>query len=198
MIKPHFVRKGCAGRVQIAILPQFLAIEPHFYQNAFEMQRFSKLQLSDCQRERPTGQRDRDNGTTGTRQRDNGNGTTGRAVPNPSSDIGGSSGSQPSQPLYLHRKNTKARLHQVVSGIPWSRQWWSWCQPRTWEVPTSSTESGATVHASFLAMNRYKWEIFGNDIYNENITLVIGVIIPFITGYRLEIIGPQHNCTYIK
>ena len=75
MIKPHFVRKGCAGRVQIAILPQFLAIEPHFYQNAFEMQRFSKLQLSDCQRERPTGQRDNGTGTTGTRQRERDNGT---------------------------------------------------------------------------------------------------------------------------
>ena len=64
----------------------FLAIEPHFYQNACEMQRFSKLQLSDRQRERPTGQRDnghgttgqreRDNGTTGTGQRDNGTGST--------------------------------------------------------------------------------------------------------------------------
>ena len=29
-IEPHFVRKGCAGRVQIAILLQLLAIEPHF------------------------------------------------------------------------------------------------------------------------------------------------------------------------
>ena len=29
-IEPHFVRKGCAGEVEIAILPQFLAIEPHF------------------------------------------------------------------------------------------------------------------------------------------------------------------------
>ena len=29
-IEPHFVRKGCAGRLEIAILPQFLAIEPHF------------------------------------------------------------------------------------------------------------------------------------------------------------------------
>ena len=29
-IEPHFVRKGCAGQVEIAILPQFLAIEPHF------------------------------------------------------------------------------------------------------------------------------------------------------------------------
>ena len=29
-IDPHFVRKGCAGQVEIAILPQFLAIEPHF------------------------------------------------------------------------------------------------------------------------------------------------------------------------
>ena len=29
-IEPHFVRKGCAGPVEIAILPQFLAIEPHF------------------------------------------------------------------------------------------------------------------------------------------------------------------------
>ena len=48
------------------ILPQFLAIEPHFYQNACEMQRFSKLQLSDRQRERPTGQRERDNGTGST------------------------------------------------------------------------------------------------------------------------------------
>ena len=75
-IKPHFVRKGCAGRVQIAILPQFLALEPHFYQNAFEMQRFSKLQLSDRQRERPTGQRDNGNGTTGQRERDNGTGST--------------------------------------------------------------------------------------------------------------------------
>ena len=31
-IEPHFVRKGCAGQVEIAILPQFLAIEPHFVQ----------------------------------------------------------------------------------------------------------------------------------------------------------------------
>ena len=29
-IEPHFMRKGCAGQVEIAILPQFLAIEPHF------------------------------------------------------------------------------------------------------------------------------------------------------------------------
>ena len=29
-IEPHFVRKGCAGTRGIAILPQFLAIEPHF------------------------------------------------------------------------------------------------------------------------------------------------------------------------
>ena len=29
-IEPHFVRKSCAGQVEIAILPQFLAIEPHF------------------------------------------------------------------------------------------------------------------------------------------------------------------------
>ena len=29
-IEPHFVRKGCAGQVEIAILPQFWAIEPHF------------------------------------------------------------------------------------------------------------------------------------------------------------------------
>jgi len=29
-IEPHFVRKGCAGRLEIAILPQFLAIESHF------------------------------------------------------------------------------------------------------------------------------------------------------------------------
>jgi len=29
-IEPHFARKGCAGQVEIAILPQFLAIEPHF------------------------------------------------------------------------------------------------------------------------------------------------------------------------
>ena len=29
-IEPHFVRTGCAGRLEIAILPQFLAIEPHF------------------------------------------------------------------------------------------------------------------------------------------------------------------------
>ena len=29
-IEPHFVRKGCAGQVEIAILPQFLTIEPHF------------------------------------------------------------------------------------------------------------------------------------------------------------------------
>ena len=78
MIKPHFVRKGCAGRVQISILPQFLAIEPHFYQNAFEMQRFSKLQLSDCQRGRPTGQRDNGTGTTGQRERDNGTTGTGQ------------------------------------------------------------------------------------------------------------------------
>ena len=29
-IEPHFVRKGCAGQVAIVILPQFLTIEPHF------------------------------------------------------------------------------------------------------------------------------------------------------------------------
>ena len=31
-IEPHFVRKSCAGRIEIAILPQFLAIEPHVVQ----------------------------------------------------------------------------------------------------------------------------------------------------------------------
>ena len=29
-IEPHFVRKGCARTREIAILHQFLAIEPHF------------------------------------------------------------------------------------------------------------------------------------------------------------------------
>ena len=29
-IEPHFVRKGCAGQLQIAILTKFLTIEPHF------------------------------------------------------------------------------------------------------------------------------------------------------------------------
>ena len=29
-IEPHFVRKGCAGHLEIAILPQFLTIEPRF------------------------------------------------------------------------------------------------------------------------------------------------------------------------
>ena len=29
-IEPHFVRKGCAGPLEIAILHQFLTIEPHF------------------------------------------------------------------------------------------------------------------------------------------------------------------------
>ena len=29
-IEPHFVRKGCAGHLEIAILLQFLAIEPRF------------------------------------------------------------------------------------------------------------------------------------------------------------------------
>ena len=29
-IEPHFVRKGCAGQLEIAILPEFLAIDPHF------------------------------------------------------------------------------------------------------------------------------------------------------------------------
>jgi len=29
-IEPSFGRKGCAGRLEIAILPQFSAIEPHF------------------------------------------------------------------------------------------------------------------------------------------------------------------------
>ena len=29
-INPHLVRKGCARRFEIAILGQFLAIEPHF------------------------------------------------------------------------------------------------------------------------------------------------------------------------
>ena len=33
-IEPHFVRKGCAGQVEIAILLQFLTIEPHFVQNS--------------------------------------------------------------------------------------------------------------------------------------------------------------------
>ena len=81
---PSFVRSkliSCEKVAPDACKSQFLAIEPHFYQNACEMQRFSKLQLSDCQRQRPTGQRER---TTGQRERDNG--TTGRAVPNPSSE----------------------------------------------------------------------------------------------------------------
>ena len=30
VIEPRFVRKGCAGHLQIAILLQFLAIEPRF------------------------------------------------------------------------------------------------------------------------------------------------------------------------
>ena len=29
-IEPRFVRKGCGGHLEIALLPQFLAIEPHF------------------------------------------------------------------------------------------------------------------------------------------------------------------------
>ena len=29
-IEPHFVRKGCTEQLEIAILPEFLAIEPHF------------------------------------------------------------------------------------------------------------------------------------------------------------------------
>ena len=29
-IEPRFVRKGCAGRLELALLPQFLTIEPHF------------------------------------------------------------------------------------------------------------------------------------------------------------------------
>ena len=29
-IEPHFVRKGCAGRLELALLPQFLTIEPRF------------------------------------------------------------------------------------------------------------------------------------------------------------------------
>ena len=29
-IEPHFVRKGCTAHFEIAIFPQFLAIEPHF------------------------------------------------------------------------------------------------------------------------------------------------------------------------
>ena len=29
-IELHFMQKGCAGQVKIAILPQFFAIEPHF------------------------------------------------------------------------------------------------------------------------------------------------------------------------
>ena len=33
-IEPHFVRKGCAGRLEIAIFPQFLTIEPHFVRKA--------------------------------------------------------------------------------------------------------------------------------------------------------------------
>ena len=67
---PSFVRSNlisCERVAPDACKSQFLAIEPHFYQNACEMQRFSKLQLSDCQRQRPTGQRDNGNGTTGQR-----------------------------------------------------------------------------------------------------------------------------------
>jgi len=29
-IEPDFVRQGCRGHFKIAILPEFLAIEPHF------------------------------------------------------------------------------------------------------------------------------------------------------------------------
>ena len=29
-IDPHFVRKGCGGTDEIAVLPQFLTIDPHF------------------------------------------------------------------------------------------------------------------------------------------------------------------------
>jgi len=29
-IEPHFVRKGCAGRLELALFPQFLTIEPRF------------------------------------------------------------------------------------------------------------------------------------------------------------------------
>ena len=32
LMEHHFVRKGCAGSFKIAILPQFLPIEPHFVQ----------------------------------------------------------------------------------------------------------------------------------------------------------------------
>ena len=34
-IEPHFVRKGCAGHLEIAILHQFLAIEPHFVRKGY-------------------------------------------------------------------------------------------------------------------------------------------------------------------
>ena len=30
VIEPHFARKGCAGRLELSLLPQFLALEPHF------------------------------------------------------------------------------------------------------------------------------------------------------------------------
>ena len=29
-LEPHFVRKGCTGRLELSLLPQFLALEPHF------------------------------------------------------------------------------------------------------------------------------------------------------------------------
>ena len=34
-IEPHFVRKGCAGQFEIAILPQFSAIESHFVRKGY-------------------------------------------------------------------------------------------------------------------------------------------------------------------
>ena len=38
-IEPHFVQKGCDRTREIAILPQFLAIEPHFVRKGCDRMR---------------------------------------------------------------------------------------------------------------------------------------------------------------
>ena len=56
-IEPRFVRKGCAGQVEIAILP---AIEPHFVQNGCDgnpeiaiLHQFWRSNLISCERFAP-------------------------------------------------------------------------------------------------------------------------------------------------
>ena len=45
-IEPRLVRKGCAGQVEIAILPQFLTIEPHFVRDGSRDKLKSQFDLS--------------------------------------------------------------------------------------------------------------------------------------------------------